>query len=428
MPYSSHPHLPGMVPQKHSHPSESSTSQSLPPPNLSDSLDAYYIDLKTGFCPPAPPTYTFSDPAYSSWLTLATSIPSLLSSGELYQSVEQLPLLDFDAEDIAEWRLAYVCLAYLAHAYIWGKGKDEEEPSRDTLPTNLSIPLREVSDALGVQPGLTFACLTLWNWKAEDREVSGSAWPWPVSSICTFSGTQDEHHFGITSTRVEKVGGEALVLALEASRAAGKGDTAVAAEKLKGVGTALEKCRVAIIDMKTGCAPDVFYHGFRPFYSGFGNSKFPKGVFYPSEDGGERLKLSGGTAGQSSLFQALDILLGIEHSPDRVKFLESMREAMPGPHVQFLQDIKLLPSIREFVRNSDQRSLTDAYNGALESFKEFRSEHFKLVALYIIGPSKKETKSGKDGEGLVGTGGSDLSSLLKGMRADTLEVKLGKQE
>ncbi|KAG8927561.1 Indoleamine 2,3-dioxygenase 1 [Tulasnella sp. 418] len=101
---------------------------------------------------------------------------------------------------------------------------------------------------------------------------------------------------------------------------------------------------------------------------------------------------------------------------------------MPGPHVQFLQDIKLLPSIREFVRNSDQRSLTDAYNGALESFKEFRSEHFKLVALYIIGPSKKETKSGKDGEGLVGTGGSDLSSLLKGMRADTLEVKLGKQE
>jgi indoleamine 2,3-dioxygenase len=58
--------------------------------------------------------------------------------------------------------------------------------------------------------------------------------------------------------------------------------------------------------------------------------KFPKGIFYPSEDDGEWLKLSGGTAAQSSLFQALDILLGVQHTPERVQFVRSMREAMPG--------------------------------------------------------------------------------------------------
>jgi indoleamine 2,3-dioxygenase len=92
--------------------------------------------------------------------------------------------------------------------------------------------------------------------------------------------------------------------------------------------------------------------------------------------------------------------------------------------VQFLQDIQLLPSVRDFVMKSDQAALTESYDTTLESFKDFRSEHFKIVALYIIGPSKKDPKSGANGEALLGTGGGELSSLLKGMRSDTLDVKL----
>jgi indoleamine 2,3-dioxygenase len=74
-----------------------------------------------------------------------------------------------------------------------------------------------------------------------------------------------------------------------------------------------------------------------------------------------------------------------------------------------------------------------AYNAALSSLEQFRSEHLKIVALYVIGPARRRTAQTQnqrseevevDESKMKGTGGSNLASLLKGMRTDTKESVL----
>jgi hypothetical protein len=59
----------------------------------------------------------------------------------------------------------------------------------------------------------------------------------------------------------------------------------------------------------------------------------PDGVFFQTDTKdptqGVRYHLSGSTAGQSSLFQSLDIILGVNHPGGRERFVEDMRKGMP---------------------------------------------------------------------------------------------------
>lgn len=75
-----------------------------------------------------------------------------------------------------------------------------------------------------------------------------------------------------------------------------------------------------------------------------------------------------------------------------------------------------------------------AYNAALRALEGFRSEHFKIVTLYVIGPARRAVRAPAEASGnaaketdeeqMKGTGGSNLASLLKGMRTDTKESVL----
>ncbi|KAG9082081.1 Indoleamine 2,3-dioxygenase 1 [Ceratobasidium sp. UAMH 11750] len=220
------------------------------------------------------------------------------------------------------------------------------------------------------------------------------------------------------------------------------------AESLGQMALSIDRCTIELRKMRDGCEPSVFYNQLRPFLSGFkSNPNLPRGVFYPSElDGtpengkGEWLKLGGATAGQSSLFQAFDILLDVKHLTDggtnRAEFVKEMRKSMPGCHVQFLESLSALPSVREYMQTlqsqdnispSGLKSL-QAYNAALNSLEQFRSEHFKIVALYVIGPARRAAQATlvrePDESQLRGTGGSNLASLLKGMRTDTKDSTL----
>jgi indoleamine 2,3-dioxygenase len=75
--------------------------------------------------------------------------------------------------------------------------------------------------------------------------------------------------------------------------------------------------------------------------------------------------------------------------------------------------------------------LLDAYNSAVQSVREFRDAHIKIVAIYIIGPAARERmelehagleaqEAGK--QVLKGTGGTDLVRFLKGVRDKTAEA------
>lgn len=70
--------------------------------------------------------------------------------------------------------------------------------------------------------------------------------------------------------------------------------------------------------MHEKCTPAVFFHQLRPFLAGSKNmtaAGLPYGVFYDLGEGkGEWHQYSGGSNAQSSLIQALDIFLGVNHS------------------------------------------------------------------------------------------------------------------
>ena len=88
-----------------------------------------------------------------------------------------------------------------------------------------------------------------------------------------------------------------------------------------------------------------------------------------------------------------------------------------------------LPHLRSFIRKYASPELVNAYHASLDALKAYRDEYIKIVTLLVLSPSKRAgerqqanpqpvEKADQAGSGLKGTGGSELLSLLKGMRAD----------
>ena len=78
------------------------------------------------FLPEHSPSKLLSDSYYEPWELVVQHLPSLIGNG-IRKAVEQLPVLSTDRlKSEAEWRRAYVILAFLTHAYVWGGDKPEE--------------------------------------------------------------------------------------------------------------------------------------------------------------------------------------------------------------------------------------------------------------------------------------------------------------
>lgn len=115
-----------------------------------------------------------------------------------------------------------------------------------------------------------------------------------------------------------------------------------------------------------------------------------------------------------------------------------MRNYMPGSHRQFLQHIKAVTNIRDYVKTSAcTNDLTAAYNLAVARLAAFRNIHIQIVTRYIILPSRKAPATQsiglnlavastlkKSSEGLSGTGGTELMPFLKQSRDETKETAL----
>jgi len=175
---------------------------------------------------------------------------------------------------------------------------------------------------------------------------------------------------------------------------------------------------------------------------------------------------SGGSNAQSSLIQALDIALGIQHRPTGQKaenpnsssseaeegstpppkhnFITEMRNYMPGPHRNFLEHLTSAANLKDFVKTSDDADLHEAYDACLAMLKAFRDKHIQVVSRYIIIPAKsaqqaaapsspREQRSlglaegsiNADKKKLRGTGGTALIPFLKQARDETGEPAIG---
>lgn len=186
--------------------------------------------------------------------------------------------------------------------------------------------------------------------------------------------------------------------------------------------------------------PEVFYWEIRPWFNG--GKWFYEGV--EGEGNGLEMEWGGPSAGQSSLIHAIDLFLGVDHSPRPTSdnspaislsgrnakaststasmdpqnplppvpivskpfghqldstFMLRASQYMPSHHRSFLLHLSSLsvlspsnphplPSVRTLTI-SHPLEIGDEFNTAVRAMKKFRDYHFKIVARFIISQAKK---------------------------------------
>jgi indoleamine 2,3-dioxygenase len=110
---------------------------------------------------------------------------------------------------------------------------------------------------------------------------------------------------------------------------------------------------------------------------------------------------------------------------------------MPGPHRDFLNVLSTSCPIREYCASSPIAEVTDAYNFAVGELAAFRDVHIQIVTRYILRPARMMKNSQNEngglnlavasngkGQGLKGTGGTELLPFLKQARDETRDKAL----
>ncbi len=332
------------------------------------------------------------------------------------------------------------------------------------LPASISVPLLEVSAHLELPPVATYAALNLWNFATPSTDFSDLD---SLRALHTFTGTEDESWFYMVSVAMEAQGARIIPTMLRALDAVKQHDFAVISQALTELSSCIRTLGVILERMYEKCDPMVFYHQIRPFLAGSKNmavAGLPRGVFYENGCGkGEWMELRGGSNGQSSLIQFLDIALGVEHTSEgnssphgsglhserpaasRVSFHEEVRDYMPGPHRRFLEQASRMGSIRNLAAvassTPEQEEFRQVFQAAVRTLAEFRNKHLQIVTRYIVIPSRQSRSNERinlatasmrptdatDGEKtssgeLVGTGGTALLPFLKQSRDETYKA------
>ncbi|KAG2008682.1 tryptophan 2,3-dioxygenase [Coprinopsis cinerea AmutBmut pab1-1] len=442
------------------------------------------VDTRTGFIPPQQPLRRL--PAdWEPWeQVLDSALASRLQLGckagltefekntsERWRAtVRELPILSTSDLTQSETvlRRAHLVLAWIMHFYI--HSLPPSSPIR--IPPPITVPLLQVSAHLQLPPILTYSDDVLYNWKfidGKETDDDGNAIMPTISNIDTqvlFTGTRDEAEFFLTSARMELKGVEALDLMQHMMDEAFVGDDIAVrriTEYLRELSVVINDLSVMLMKVKEGCSPQVFYNDIRPWFRGEDSTSGSKWEFEGMELDPSLTaptELSGASAGQSSLIHALDIFLGVDQfshsrgesdepssSPPTMlppgqqqpksAFLKRMQSYMPRHHRAFLTHLANNPRpIRNIValqaRDGGEagKQILQAYNTAVQALKEFRDKHMIIVALYIIGPARRNVlgqtsrEKKEDSGALKGTGGTDLVKFLKGVRDKTKDAIL----
>ncbi|KAJ3495388.1 hypothetical protein NLG97_g3431 [Lecanicillium saksenae] len=401
-------------------------------------LAAEFYVTKNGFLPESEPSSTFRNRYYQPWERIATELPALLKLRNYRSAVTKLPNLSTAyLHSKEEWRLAYSILAFLCHAYIWGG----DEPLED-LPTQLAVPFLAVSTYVEIPPVLTCAAVNLWNYRLRGTDLCN---PDHLEILHTFTGTDSESWFLRIGIAIEATGGklmEHLIDAMEATTLQQYGPITNALWAMAGC---LRDITTLLGRIHEKCDPSTFCHQIRPFYAGSRNMNgagLPRGVFYHEGAGkGEWRQLPGGSNGQSSLLQLLDIVIGVGYCAKPKLFHLDTRQCTPGPHRRFLEYMANKGSIRELalqdIHTEEHSGLREAYTSAAEELTNFRSKHIQIVTRYVAmqlkQPWHKSTgshalpqllSSGLRDASPKGTTGSDVLGFLKDMRNETTTARI----
>ncbi|ORY53995.1 Indoleamine 2,3-dioxygenase [Leucosporidium creatinivorum] len=342
-------------------------------------------------------------------------------------------------------RRAHVLLSFLSHFYV-----HSTFPATNRVPAPLAVPWVLVSDKLGIPPVLNYADTVLWNWRLIDssRGLRADNLDIPTS----FTGSSSERAFFLLSLLCELHGPNILRLmsaTLDEAFFADEVALGRIASYLDRISSSIDELTVIMREGTKGgfghqgrekIVPAVFYWEIRPWFNG--GKWFYEGVGEDDEDieaGGKEMEWGGPSAGQSSLVHALDLFLGVDHTPRPTKTAESTSTSahlpplppaalakvkqsqasvpitdstfmvrasqyMPSFHRAFLRHLSALhlpsasnpspiPSLRSLATTYPVQ-LRDSYDNAINSMKRFRDGHMGLVTVFIVTQAKREP--GKD--------------------------------
>lgn len=184
------------------------------------------------------------------------------------------------------------------------------------LPPQIAIPFLDVSKHHALPPTATYSSLVMWNYTFQSPlcELTDPA---NLRALLTVTGTKDEEWFYLISAALESRGGPIVLELLSCIEAVRQHDDAAVVASLARTTSNIQKIGLLLERMYERCDPQVYYHTIRPLLAGtkgMASSGLPNGVFFNEGNGqGEWRQHSGGSNGQSSLIQLLDIALGVDH-------------------------------------------------------------------------------------------------------------------
>ncbi|KAG8628980.1 hypothetical protein KVT40_002845 [Elsinoe batatas] len=369
-------------------------------------------------------------------------------------SVRELPIIHRPSKallsDDALLRRAHVVLCMLGHYYVHSLSNI----ASIVVPTSIALPWIHIADTLGVKPVLSYTSEILWN-----RACPSHMLPTPdtVEISETFTGHESEVAFDASSVKVE-LEGAPILAAIHRTfsshfRLANVTDlTKALTEELLLVAETIDRMKRHLSDLFSTCDPHHFYNIQRPWIAG----SPPEGWTYDlGDDRNVVMHLRGSTAAASPLLQSLDAFLGLEHIGEHRSFREdvhrsfiqglsniTLNEACSREVCNLLDGVKSASPVRALVLGLSAPSiiveenhvvdLQDAYNSVLKALTAFRTEHFKVVSLFVVSQaakvkrlasiSKDDNTEPPQSDRVEGTGGSDLRILLNGYRKVTKQA------
>jgi indoleamine 2,3-dioxygenase len=256
-----------------------------------------------------------------------------------------------------------------------------------------------------------------------------------VDAIHCCSGTSDERWFFRVHMAIEHIGARVLRQMHDIE------ETTATIESTSAFLTVLQdvlvEIRETLAKMRVGCDPENYWNYVRIFLGGYTpENGLPNGLNIRGTEIKD-IKFGGGSAAQSSLIQALDEFLGVEHPSARAKeFLTQQRTYMPELHVAYLQALGEHKSLRDNILAYGDEKLTEQYNGVMQTFGKFRATHYGIVHEYVVrfvSAAKERTESGDfagaaeiNKNNIYGSGGSGgtVLKMLDEYRGNTVRSQI----
>ncbi|KAG8907991.1 hypothetical protein FRB99_001157 [Tulasnella sp. 403] len=424
---------------------------------------AQYLDPETGAFPRSPlPHLPAPFHVYEDILAIVNCPLSPLSLGEdksdeaiarrpagekWRRQVRALSVQDFTPlkDDRPVLQRAHVVLAWLVHFYIHSTPPPPNKVI--VVPATLARPLVQVSGWLQIAPVLTYADTVLWNFELYDDEkpFSPNNMRFTTRFNASTSADTDEAEFYRCCAWIEQRGFDCTKLITDLLRdldspplPQGESDAthhALIAEHLNGLVPVVSDLTDILMSVRHSCRPNAFYSAIRPWYRGSDSEGDGLRWIYEGVENSEHLELSGPSAGQTSTFHVLDALLGVQHNERSRPFMERMLMYMPSEQRRLLRHLQHESHrIRGLVGESEE--VRKAYNAVLEAMTKFRTDHLQVAVRYVVSPKDKCPITGLSASNVDandcpairmksrGTGGNEVSTVLKGSRDSTRSMKV----